>query len=149
MLNRMPRRMPELATMLADIGNPSPEAVARALGVSTRSVQRWIAKEAAPRPVMVAIFWLTRWGMSSVNAEAVNLAALRSGEANVMRRKVEDLERKLVHLAKIADFSAANSPIVDLPDVAPQTIVQCPRAAPVQPVDLPCRPSMNRSLRRG
>lgn len=110
MLNRLPRQMPPLAAMLEDIGNPKPPQLARALGVSTRTVQRWLSDEQAPRTAMLAIFWLTRWGRSQVNCEAVNEAAMFAGLVSSLQRRVEDLQRQVDHLRRIGDFGAANDP---------------------------------------
>ena len=66
MLNRLPTptQMPPFQTMLDDIGNPTAHALARALDVTPTTVKRWRRAGTAPRPVLLAIFWLTRWGRS-------------------------------------------------------------------------------------
>jgi Homeodomain-like domain len=110
MLNRIPSQLPPLELLLADLGHPSPRAIARALHVSERTVHRWIREEQAPIPVMLALFWVTRWGVSSVNAEAINAAAMQSQLANAHAREVKELQERLRKLGKIADFGAANDP---------------------------------------
>ena len=110
MLNRLPRQVPPLATMLEDLGNPTAQQLARALGVSTRTVQRWHAQGEAPRPVLLAIFWLTRWGRSQVHCDAVNEAATYAGLAQALQRRVDELQRQVAHLSRIGDFGAANDP---------------------------------------
>ena len=69
MLNRLPRQMPPLDVMLADIGNPTTREVARALDVTERTVRRWLSHGTAPRPVMLALFWVTSWGLSATDCE--------------------------------------------------------------------------------
>ena len=52
MLNRIPRRLPPLSDLLADLGHPDEKAVAKALGVSESTVYRWKRKDKAPRPAL-------------------------------------------------------------------------------------------------
>ena len=68
MLNRLPTptQLPPLEIMLDDIGSPTAAELGRALGVTPRAVERWRDAGTAPRPVLLAIFWLTRWGMNAV-----------------------------------------------------------------------------------
>lgn len=56
-LARLPRHLPSLAQLLTDLGNPTNEAIAKALGVSVVSVRRW-KRTQAPRPAMLALWWL-------------------------------------------------------------------------------------------
>ncbi|WP_374675568.1 hypothetical protein [Ideonella sp.] len=96
--------------MLEDLGNPTAQQLARALGVTTRTVQRWHALGEAPRPAMLALFWLTRWGRSQVHCDAVNDAAVQAGLAKALQRQVDELRRQVEHLRRIGDFGAANDP---------------------------------------
>lgn len=77
MLNRLPAYTPSLSDMLADIGSPAPAAVAAALGVSPRTVRRWLATGQAPRAAALAVFSITRWGLSLVESEAQRRAQLK------------------------------------------------------------------------
>ena len=121
MLNRLPTptQLPPLQWMLDDIGNPTARALARALGVTPITVKRWRSAGTAPRPVLLAIFWLTRWGMSVVHCEAENAACLHAGMAVGLRREVQTLNGQLAQLGRIADFGSANDPApgVALPSV--------------------------------
>ncbi|MBN8506124.1 MAG: hypothetical protein J0L58_16795 [Burkholderiales bacterium] len=105
--------MPELSAILADIGHPPPEAIGRALGVTPRTVRRWLQAGHAPRPAMLALFWVTRWGLSAVDAEAANRAALYFALAESRRRQVEALRRRLESAEARADSGAANASSYD------------------------------------
>jgi predicted DNA-binding transcriptional regulator AlpA len=122
--------MPPLEVMLHDIGNPKPAEVAQALRVHRRTVERWIQDGNAPRPVMLALFWLTRWGMSSVECETFNLALMHAGAAALAQQQlkeaqarhaaeVEELELKLQRLGRIGDFGAANDPAPEVRHAVP------------------------------
>lgn len=110
MLHSLPRHTPALAVMLSDLGNPSPATLARALGISTRSAQRYITLDQAPRPVMLAIFWCTRWGRSQVDADAVNDARNAVGLAACLRVELQQLRAELARVVALGDFGCANGP---------------------------------------
>ena len=141
MLNRLPTptQMPPLEMMMADIGNPTAHELARALGVTTRTVERWRSAGHAPRAAMLAIFWLTRWGMNAVHCEAHNAAVLHAGMSACLKREteglsaeIETLNAQLARLGRIADFGSANDPApgVELPTRLPEPA----RAVDVMPL---------------
>lgn len=108
-----PTQLPPLSMMLADLGGPDARAIGRALDVSARTARRWIAADHAPRGAMLALFWLTRWGRSQLDArltsEAQGLAAL---VASLKRARTVD-RRRVSRLLELADFGAANQPLLD------------------------------------
>jgi hypothetical protein len=110
MLNRLPRQMPPMSWMLDDIGNPKPRDLARALGVSERTVKGWIARDEAPTPALLALFWLTRWGQQAVDAEAHNAACMHATMVALLRGELAELNVRLQRLGRIADFGSANDP---------------------------------------
>lgn len=75
MLYQIPDQLPALDVMLHDLGNPHACALAARLGVDERTARRWQKAGNAPRPVLLALFWLTRWGRSALDAELTNRAA--------------------------------------------------------------------------
>jgi predicted DNA-binding transcriptional regulator AlpA len=110
MIRDEPRQLPPLSLMLGDLGDPAPRVLARGLGVSVRTVQRWIAADQAPRAVMLAVFWSTRWGRSTIEAHAYNEAAQAFGLAECYRRERDALRRELARVLAAADFGSANEP---------------------------------------
>lgn len=110
MLNRLPRHLPPLQTMLDDIGSPSVKEIARALQVHESTVRRWLRDDHAPHPVMLAVFWITRWGLSAVDCEAHNAAVMSAGIARNRLEQIESLESRIRRLAQIATFGSANDP---------------------------------------
>lgn len=110
MLHLLPRHTPSLELMLEDLGNPHPRKLAKALGVSERTVRKWRAQEYAPRPAMLAIYWITRWGQNRVHTEAHNEAQLFRGYVNCVKEENEKLRAQLQQLGRIGDFGSANDP---------------------------------------
>lgn len=115
MIRRLPGQLPPLSLMLDDIGRPSPASIARALGVSARSVRRWIATDAAPRPILAALFWLTRWGVSQVAADAHNSATLAAGYVRALKDENAALRSDLGRALALADGAANVSSWRELP----------------------------------
>lgn len=111
MLNRIPTQLPSLGQMLADIGNPSAAELARALGISDRTARGWITANSAPRPACIALFWLTKWGQSAINAETVNLMQMHAAMASAYRAEAETLRAQIAEVLACADFGSANSPV--------------------------------------
>jgi hypothetical protein len=89
MLNRIPRNIPPLPVLLAEIG-ATPRQVAHALQVSERTVYNWLRTGREPWSARIALFWLTRWGYSIINTDAENearlYAALARSQADYIRR---------------------------------------------------------------
>lgn len=112
-LNRLPRQLPPLSLMLADIGEPKPAQLARLLGVKPATVSRWIAKDAAPLPVLLAIFWLTRWGRSQIDADMTNAAQLHADHARALGLQLQETRAQLARLAGLVESlaGAANGPL--------------------------------------
>ena len=96
--------------MMDDLCNPPPARVAKVLGISQRTVYRYNATGHAPRAICLAVFWLTRWGRSAVNAQAINDAVTAVQYVGGLRRQVEELESTVKHLVQIGDFGTANEP---------------------------------------
>lgn len=109
---RAPRRLPALPFLLHDM--PTSRAnLAAHLGIGLRTLQRYEADGQAPRPVMLAMFWETRWGASQADADLYNNAqVLRHQVAGLtrenaaLRRRVRVLESELQQ----SDRQAANLP---------------------------------------
>ena len=123
MLCLTPRSIPSLAIMLNDIGcgsSRSNKELAKALGVCERTVRGWRDQGYAPRPAMLAIFWLTSWGQSAVNCKAHNDARMFAGYVGSLKSEVADLKSQLAKLAVLGDFGSANDPAPGVAGPGPQ-----------------------------
>ena len=103
--------MPTLTMILQDLGHPTPRAVAQFVGVGHRTVRRWVAAGSAPRPVMLALYWLTRWGRSQVDCQATNNARQAWAELQAARSVLLATEKQNAHLLRVGEFGAANAVI--------------------------------------
>ena len=111
-IEQAPRTLPVWQTILEDLSNPPAPRVARVLGAGVRSVYRWNAAGVAPRAEQLALFWLTRWGRSAVNAQAENDAIQACGMVACLRRDVARLERELAGVLALGGSGAANEPLL-------------------------------------
>ena len=109
-IQHAPLHVPFWQSMMDDLCNPPPERVARVLGISRRTVYRYNRDGHAPRTVCLAVFWLTSWGRSSVNAQAINDAMTACGYVDGLERQVKELQSTVAQLIQIGDFGSANDP---------------------------------------
>lgn len=111
--------MPALSVLLDDLGRPHPTSLARLLDVDTRTVRRWLKADSAPRPVLLALFWLTRWGQSEIDAELTDRAALLARLADASRRELLQARHRLAELeARLSTrpgLAYSSRPPVNLP----------------------------------
>lgn len=116
-IDHAPLHMPIWHQMMEDLCHPPPERVARVLGISVRTVQRYNRAGFAPRSVCLSIFWLTSWGRSAVHAQATNDARLMASYVDVLTRHAEALASQVEHLLSIGSFGSANDPTAHQPTV--------------------------------
>lgn len=113
----LPRHVPPLGTLLADLGHPSAAELAQALGVSRRTVYRWLRADHAPRPVMLSLFWVTRWGRSEIDCRAVNDAAQAHAMLKLYQQLADQRRGQLAKLLDLGGFGSANDPLIELDSV--------------------------------
>ena len=128
-IEQAPRSVPIWPALLDDLCQPPPERLAKVLGLSVRTVRRYNQAGSAPRAVCLALFWLTSWGRSHIDAQAVNDARLAVAYARSLQDRLEALEALVQHLQAISDTGAANDP-VSLPPSAPRRRPSRPAALP-------------------
>jgi len=114
-IEHAPVSLPIWHTMMDDLCHPPPARVARVLGLSIRSVYRYNATGHAPKPVCLAVFWLTRWGRSAVHEQATNDAVLMASYVSALRSQVDEVQRQLAHVQAIGNFGSANDPAIGNP----------------------------------
>lgn len=99
---------------MADDVQCSRTALAVALGVSRSTLHRWIADDSAPRAACLAVFWLTRWGASTLDADAHNAAVHSAALARALRDELIKAQRQIARLQRAIDAApggAANRPV--------------------------------------
>ena len=104
--------LPSFSVMLSDL-SANHDQIARHLGLSLKTLNRYIKAEQAPRAVMLAVFWETRWGRSVADTEAANYGAIYFRQAKGLERlnakllkQIEVLEQELTN----GSYGAANTP---------------------------------------
>lgn len=105
--------VPGFDTLLDDLPTRDARRIARHLGVSTRTLARWKADGNPPRLAYIALFWETRWGVATINCEAINEAATAYGLARSLQARVEQLQARVAYLVGLAAYGCANEPLWD------------------------------------
>jgi hypothetical protein len=108
---RIPQHFPTWAQMLESLDNPSPRALSKLLGVSERTVFNYQRAEQAPRAVMLALFWLTPWGESALNAQRETQITRLPQMVNCLERETAGLRARIARLESTGDFGSANEPV--------------------------------------
>lgn len=125
----LPRHTPQLDMMLDDIGAPGAAELAKALGVSPRTAARWQKTGEAPRAVMLALYYVTRWGRSDVHCQAHNDARQQAALAFCLKTELDKANARLASLGQIGDFGSANDPLPMAPTNAlPWPVIDVPGA---------------------
>lgn len=108
--------LPHITTMLDDIP-ASLDQVARHLGIQTSTLKKYKRQGGAPRAIMLALFWETKWGRSAADTEAANAAQVFRSETKSIQAHagrlagiVWRLELELSHAQK-SGHGAANLPV--------------------------------------
>ncbi|AVS74484.1 hypothetical protein [Paracidovorax cattleyae] len=105
-----PRALPALSQLLPDLGNPSPAELARYLGVSVRTAYGWKALDRAPRAVLLALFWESSYGLSTLDCELHNTAMVWKNLSESQGLEMANLRARIARLERIGDFGCANDP---------------------------------------
>ena len=108
--------LPGLNFMLADIP-ANHKQVARHLGVTEQTLKKYIKAEGAPRAIMLALFWETRWGRSAADTEAANYGAIYYRKAMGLERENLAMHKKMQAIQLEFDrqvHESANSPFFNV-----------------------------------
>lgn len=101
---------PPLKCLLDDLFTKDPAKIARHLGVTLRTLNRWKATDTAPRAALLALFYESRWGYSLLYTTAFNAESCARGEAESLRRENAALRLRIARLELLGDFGSANAP---------------------------------------
>ncbi|WP_350340384.1 helix-turn-helix domain-containing protein [Roseateles aquae] len=112
MLNRLPSDPGSFRELLSDLGLSAHDTprIARALGVSERTVWRWFASE-APRVARLSLWWLSRHGHSVWDAEMHNRTQLALTQQAALWREVAKLRQAQLRTPDLRAYGPpANEP---------------------------------------
>lgn len=77
--------LPHIDTMLDDLSHYTQRQIAAHLGIAESTLKAYRRQGGAPRPVMLALFWETKWGRSAADTEAFNAARVATGESQSLK----------------------------------------------------------------
>ena len=105
-----PRALPALSQLLPVLGNPTVPELAAHLGVSERTIYTWKARDTAPRAALLALFWESSYGLSTLDAELYNTAMVFKKLSESLNNEVLNLRLRIARLERIGTFDSANTP---------------------------------------
>jgi hypothetical protein len=108
---KAPSQLPPLSLLIDDLPTRCLRQLARHLGISERTVKRYQEQDQAPRLVMLALFWETRWGQSVLDAEIFNRDQVQRGLVGALQRENAQLRATVARLVAAGDYGAANDPL--------------------------------------
>ena len=136
---------PELLRMFIDeLGGI--KRVHRYLGVTERTVHRWLSEGQAPRAAVLALFWESKWGRSQIFTDQVNEIRLLYQQVHILQDQYQRAKDIVAGLRAIHAGSANEPVFEELPDLSNRHIptfdTADPRAAthdstPAQAAPLP------------
>lgn len=87
--------------------------ISRHLGLTPQTVTKYLRDDQAPRAVMLALFWESRWGRSAADCEAANFGQVHYAHAESLKEKNQVLRDQiaLLELELSRQDGAANGPI--------------------------------------
>ena len=88
---------------------------ARHVGLSPATLQRYRSADAAPRSVMLALFYESKWGYSLLHTTAFNRQMWATGLVSSLRDQNAVLLARIAKLEQLGHFGAANEPMQRLP----------------------------------
>jgi hypothetical protein len=74
-------------------------------------MERWRARDMAPRAYMLALYWESHMGIAHLEVDAHNAACQSAAEAATWRRECERLARVVARLETDHDWGSANAPV--------------------------------------
>lgn len=106
---RAPRALPPFSVLVDDLTS-NQAIICNHLDISSATWRRYLQADQAPRPVMLSLFWETRWGRSAADCEAANAATVHAQHAAMLRQQNARLNRVIAQLEKEHHTGAANAP---------------------------------------
>ena len=76
--------LPSVATMIDDLPYTFTQ-IARHLGIQESTLKTYKRTGNAPRAILLALFWETRWGRSAADTEAANTAMRLQAQAKALQ----------------------------------------------------------------
>lgn len=111
-----PAHLPHLQYIFDDL-RYSDAQLARLLDLKPATIKKYRRKGQAPRAVHLALFWESRWGISSIDAIAFNHAAGNYALAESLKRTNARLAKQILTMEKeLARHKTAptNAPIFQI-----------------------------------
>lgn len=105
-----PANLPHFSYIIDDL-HASHDQIARHLKISPATLAKYIKTGYVPRPVHLALFWESRWGLSILDCDIWNRETLRLQSIRGLEKSNAALKRQMAQLIATGHFGAANDPL--------------------------------------
>lgn len=106
-LKHGPSTLPSYQLMMDDLNRPLPRQVASFLRVPVEVARAYEDGAAVPHACQLALFWLTKWGQSLVDANATNDIRMAVAYIRVLESRLEQLGHATSPLAVLPEDGGA------------------------------------------
>lgn len=110
MIYHAPKRLPSFAAMADDVAARRPDVIAEYLGVTLQTYKRWVLADDAPRSAAMALFWVTRYGISLHDCDIVNSRNMLNSQVRCLTDANNMLRARIARLEEAGSFGSANMP---------------------------------------
>ncbi|MCZ8093198.1 MAG: hypothetical protein O9331_06895 [Acidovorax sp.] len=108
---------PELLRMFIDeLGGI--KRVHKYLGVTERSINRWLTTGRAPRAAVLALYWESKWGRSQIFTDQVNEIRLLYQQVCILQEQYQKAKDIITGLRAMHAGSANEPLFAELPDLS-------------------------------
>ena len=105
---------PSFNFLVDDLLTRDTAKIAAHISVTVQTLKRWQLLDHAPRSVLLALFFESRWGLSQLYTEAFNNETFARQHARILERENAALRLRIERLERLGDFGAANAPTLQV-----------------------------------
>ena len=103
--------IPALSWLLDGLRTRNPATIAKHLGISVATLERYRKADHAPRPILLALWYESSYGYQELFTEAHNSACMANRLASSLETEVSHLRQRVDLLQSLGTHGAANDPI--------------------------------------
>ena len=110
---RAPKNLPAFSVLIDDQGKMHPakmKVLSDYLGVSVQTFKRWLKSDDAPHAARMALWWVSRWGSQTIDAEIHVDRQRLSAQVRGLQEANANLQARVARLERLGEHGSANAP---------------------------------------
>lgn len=113
-IHRAPKTLPSFCALVDEqTGNLQPDTLRRLadyLGLSVQLFQKYLESDDAPHAVRMALWWISRDGIATLDTEIFNERRMLTGQVRSLQEAIANLVARVARLEGLGGFGSANLP---------------------------------------